>query len=54
LASKTRRIGLRLAFHLSRRLVRGLPEDPRSKIKRKKHLKGFDKSDGFDREVYQL
>ena len=36
----------------------GLPWDPRRQAlkenKRKKKIKGFDKSDGFDREVYQL
>ena len=35
----------------------GLPWDPRRQALKqiiKKKIKGFDKSDGFDREVYQL
>ena len=34
----------------------GLPWDPRRQAlkQNKKRIKGFDKSDGFDREVYQL
>ena len=35
----------------------GLPWDPRrqaQKQNKKKKINGFDKSDGFDREVYQL